>query len=160
MSDDTPARVTNLVDLLDQLIPPAEPKPIPMTPQTAGWAVLLVCVLGALAYAGWRFLQHWRRNAYRRAALAALQGAGQDAAAIALILRRSALAAYPRTEVAGLSGEDWLSFLDRTGRMTGFRDGPGVELARAPYAGDTVASPDLVDLARRWITGHRGGVGG
>lgn len=156
MSTEAPARATNLVDLLDQLVPPTEPTPISMAPETFGWWVVLALLACALAYGVWRYVLYRRRTAYRRAALRALAAAGQDAAALAAILRRTALAAYPRAEVAGLSGEAWLAFLDDTGGTRDFRHGPGAVLARAPYDGTAVAPPDVVAAAERWITRHRG----
>ena len=159
MSEETPARPTNLVDLLDQLIEPAPPPPVSMAPQTAGWAVLALLVLCGLVYALWTYRDYRQRNAYRRAALVALDGAGDDASAIAAVLRRAALVAYPRSEVASLSGDDWLSFLDRSGRMSGFREGAGRVLVTAPYAGVGKPAPELSGLARTWITKHEGGQG-
>ena len=101
-----------------------------------------------------RTIRHRRANAYRRAALQALDQAGDDPAQIALVLRRTALAAFPRAQVAGLIGADWLRFLDHSFGGTGFANGAGRALTTAPYQG---GEPDrvLTDLARRWITTHR-----
>ncbi|MCW3782014.1 DUF4381 domain-containing protein [Defluviimonas salinarum] len=141
----------NLVDLMGRLIEPEVPAPVSLVPQTAGWWVLGALVLTALAYALWRGWLHWRANAYRRTALAALATAGNDPAAIAAILRRTALAAYPRREVAGLAGPDWVAFLNATG---GFPEALGPALIRAPYAREAGAA-DLRAAAIRWIRGHR-----
>lgn len=154
--DDADIGVVTLVDLIDRLAEPAEPAAIAMTPQTGGWIVLAVLLALALAWSIWRGIRTWRANAYRRAALAELGAVGNDPAAIAAILRRTALAAWPREQVAALTGRDWLGFLDRTGGGGGFSDGPGALLLAAPYQGAPLhAAPDLRDLAARWIRRHR-----
>jgi len=143
----------NLVELLDLLEPIPEPPPIPLWPQTAGWIWLGLAVLVIAAWLGRRWVVAYRANAYRRAALRAITAAGDDPAALAAVLRRAALAGYPRAEVAGLYGEDWLAFLDQTYGGTGFREGPGRLLAVAPYASATKA-PDLTSLAAEWVRRH------
>ena len=85
-----------------------------------------------------------QRNAYRRAALQELATA--DAGAISAILKRTALAAFPREQVASLSGAEWLAFLDRTGG-TRFA-ASDLEALTYGGAGDGVA---LAAEARRWI---------
>jgi len=145
----------NLVDLLDRLAEPLEPAPVSMAPQTAGWTVLTVVLALVLAWLAWRWVQRWRANAYRRAALAELDAAGDDPAAVADILRRTALVAWPRDRVASLSGADWLRFLNATGGG-GFLKGPGAALASAPYRSDAAApAPGLGALAARWVRRHR-----
>jgi len=152
---ETPEPVT-LIDLIDRLTVPAEPAPVSMTPQTTGWLVLAILAGLALVWLAWRWYRHWRANAYRRAALSELVTSGDDPAAIAAILRRTALAAWPRGEVASLSGGEWLAFLDATGGDGGFVAGPGETMLAAPYRpGRAEPAPELRDLARRWIRRHR-----
>ncbi|AVO39074.1 DUF4381 domain-containing protein [Pukyongiella litopenaei] len=144
----------NLVDLIDGLIDPVEPPPVPLVPQTWGWAALAVLIVVLLAWLLWRWAARCRADAYRRAALTALDQAG-TAADIAVILRRAALAAYPRAEVAGLAGRDWVAYLDRTGRG-GFPAAAGEELRLAPYRDDAAApSDELRDAAGTWLRTHR-----
>ncbi|WP_172292861.1 DUF4381 domain-containing protein [Pseudoruegeria sp. HB172150] len=140
----------NLIDLLNQLIEPPVPEPVSMAPQTAGWWVLGALVIAAFAYALWRLWAGWRANAYRREALASLLEAGDDPAAIATVLRRTALAAYPRRDVAGLSGADWIAFLQSTGD---FPVAAGPALTHAPYA-KAVDAASLHDAADHWIRKH------
>ncbi len=144
-----------LVDLLDRLIPMADPEPVSMVPQTAGWAVLAVLLAGVLSYGGWRIWHRFRANAYRRAALQALDRAGGNPKALASLLRRTALAAYPRRDVAALTGDDWLHFLDETSGIKEFSSGAGQALARAPYQRFSAPSPEAAALARFWIRRHR-----
>lgn len=147
----------SLIGLIEQLVEPAAPPPIPMVPQTWGWAVLAVLLLAALAYGIWRWSSHRRANAYRRAALHMLDSAGDDPARIAAILRRAALVAYPRRAVASLNGADWLAFLDAQIGGDAFSAGPGRSLAAAPYR-PTDPDPRLRPLAADWIRRHQGRV--
>lgn len=144
----------NLVELYDRLILPPAPAPVSMWPQTAGWLWLMAAVVVVLGFVAWRIFAWRRATAYRRAALAALEQAGDDPAAIAEILRRAALAGYARDQVAGLYGQDWLQFLDRTAG-TSFATSPaGAVLATAPFKTQP-AHPDLHRAAVHWVKSHR-----
>ncbi|MCV6824519.1 MULTISPECIES: DUF4381 domain-containing protein [Halocynthiibacter] len=146
---------TSLIELLDQLVPPQEPPPISMAPQTAGWAVLAAAILLGVAIALWRWLKHYRANAYRRAAIAAIEQANGDAAEIALVVRRCALAAFPRTDVAQLTGESWVLFLEATGKGVEFDAATAATLTEAPYRQESAASPAFVNTVKRWIKTHK-----
>ena len=155
--EDAPETAESLVALIDLLVEPAPPVPVPLTPQTWGWAALTVLLLALVAWALWRWLAQRRANAYRRAALADL-GTAATTAELAEILRRAALAAWPRTEVAALAGADWTRFLDRTGKG-GFPAAAGEELRRATYRDTgTAPSPELRAAAGRWLRSHRAGL--
>lgn len=151
---ETTERPTNLVDLLDQLVLPPEPDPVSMMPQTGGWVVLALVVLAGLIYLAMRRRDHIRQNAYRAEALSALQTAGSDPVAIATVLRRCALAAYPRKEVAALTGDDWLAFLDETAGTTAFSQGAGRVLTTAPYQPGGCADAELLKIAQNWVRAH------
>ena len=143
----------NLVELIGLLEEVPQPPPVPLTPQTPGWIVVGILALAALAALLRLALRRRRAGAYRRAALRELDAAGEDPAEIAGILRRAALTAYPRTQVAGLVGADWLAFLDRTFPGTGFAAGPGQVIATAPFR-PSKPDPAVAGLARDWIRHH------
>ena len=145
----------NLVELYDRLIQPEAPLPVSMWPQTVGWLWLGLALLILVGGAIWR-VRAWRHaTAYRRAALVALAQAGNDPAAISDVLRRTALAGFPRAEVAGLYGDDWLAFLDRTGTSGQFASSAaGKVLAAAPYRVQ-VPENELAAMAEVWIKTHR-----
>lgn len=158
MSEATePSEPTSLVGLIEKLNEPAEPDAVSMVPQTPGWLVLTIVLVLVVGWLVWRGYKKWHANAYRRAALEELRSAGNNPASIAGILRRTALAAWPREEIAVLAGEEWLAFLDRAGGTGGFLDGPGRAVISAPYQpGQASADPALADLAERWIRQHKG----
>lgn len=153
MEETALVQADNLIDLLDRIAPPAEPAPIAMIPQTWGWAVLGLLLLALTGWGIRRYLRHRRRNAYRRAALRMLGDCGDAPARIAEVLRRTALTAYPRTDVASLSGEAWLYFLDSHAKGADFVAG-GQALALAPYK-TVAADPALTRRAMDWVRSHR-----
>ncbi len=143
MSD--PADLSNLRDIV---VPPE----VALWPPAPGWWILLAGGIAMVAIFAGMIVARYRRNAYRRAALVALDTA--DAGDISTILKRAALAAWPRAEVASLTGADWLAFLDRTARSDVFTRGAGRDLETLAFggAGDRQA---VLTAARRWIRRHR-----
>jgi len=153
MSEDLAA--LNLVELYDRLVPPEAPAPVSMWPQTTGWIWLGAAVVILVALAVSKYIAWQRATAYRRAALAELKVAGNNPAVIANILRRAALSAFPRQDVAGLYGSEWLGFLDRSASQLDFSSSAaGLVLAAAPYRPQET-HPDLPAMAERWIRSHR-----
>lgn len=144
----------NLVELLQRLEPIPEPAAVSLWPQTAAWGWIGFLLLLLAAWWLRRRLQQRRANAYRRAALAEIAASDRDPVKIAAILRRTALAAFPRAQVAGLHGEDWLQFLDRSYGGEDFCNGPGRVLASIPYS-KKLDALDLEPLAVEWIKRHR-----
>jgi hypothetical protein len=68
------------------------------------------------------------------------------------------LSAFPRQEVASLTGDAWLEFLDRTGGTTSFSRGPGRVLGGGQYGVDALKEseiPALLHAAGSWIQHHR-----
>lgn len=134
-------------------------------PTTVGWKLSLLILLGWLGRTLWRQWQHWRCNRYRRAALAELEhivseqpDARHQLDAIARLLKSTALHAYPRTEVATLSGPQWITWLNAHAPQPLF-SGPATRLlTQSIYNGDTgIDSGDveqLGDLAATWIRRH------
>lgn len=143
-----PREIVTLVDLLDRLVDAPAPPPVSMTPQTPGWLVLGALLLAGLAVLAWRWRARRLATAFRREALAALDGAGDDPVAIAAILRRAALVAHDRADVAGLSGTEWLGFLDQGMDGAPFSSGIGRAVADGPYRPDPAPVPGLAALAR------------
>jgi len=156
---------------LDNLRDIVEPASIPWWPPAPGVWLLLALVVVWMVAGLVLWWVHWRRRAYRRAGLRELRGiaarlgqAPERAAALvdlAALLKRVALVAYTREQVAALSGNAWLTFLDRTGGTTRFTGGPGAVLAEVssrPGLGaalDVTQVEALVATAQDWIRQHR-----
>lgn len=160
---------TSLDRLHDILAPP----PAPWWPPAVGWLWLAALMLVLCVVAAWRLLIQWQRNRYRREALAELRAIASvlaaperraaGLAALAELLKRAALSAYPRGEVASLTGADWLAFLARTAPSGSLDAKTGAALEHAAYG---IAATTEIDaeqahaamlFSRRWLKAHRGG---
>ncbi len=119
------------------------PEPISWWPLAPGWWLVIALVLFAL---GWLLSQAWRKyqfHAPRRYAireLATLESEylehrnpvtlGQK---LSELLRRAMMAYAPRHEVAGLTGEAWLEWLDKDLPVPYFHTEGGKSLLQLPY---------------------------
>lgn len=98
--------------LLTELVQPSLPDGISWFPQSTGWQCVGFLFLGYLALLGYRWLKRYRADAYRRAALTELANI-QQLDLIPQLIRRTALYAYPRAEVASLVDAEWEAWLDQ-----------------------------------------------
>lgn len=133
-----------------------QPTPPSWAPQTWGWYVLFALLALAVLWLAWRVYAWWRRNRYRRYALRELADA--DIHAIPELLKRTALAAWPRETVASLSGSSWVTFLAETAGDKSCGKSFARALVDVDYR-DTVVSPqdelNLRKAAEEWIRKHR-----
>ena len=140
------------------------PAPVSWFPVTPGWQFLGLVLLLLLAWRAWLQLQRWRRNGYRRDALAhlkALRESGDPPVpqllAIARLLKATAIAAYPRSAVASLSGRAWLSWLNSS-TATPLFSGPAAELLESAQYRRSAPQPTdmsaLFKAAEQWIEAH------
>jgi hypothetical protein len=132
--------------------------------------VVAALVFAVVIWVAWHWWRQWRANAYRRAALVELDqlvAQSHDSArrvvalqALPELLKRTALAAFPRHEVASLSGTAWLGFLDHTGGSRDFTSGPGALITEIAYVPrytehlDQAQQEAVIQCVRRWIRKH------
>ena len=119
------------------------PEMIGWWPLAPGWWFLIALVVAGLGYLLYQSFAKWRRSAARRIALKELAriqndykyGVDEISLAIELseLLRRTMLAYAPRNEVAGLTGESWLQWLDRGLDDRPFSEGSGQNVESWPY---------------------------
>lgn len=140
---------------LERLHDVVMPPPVPWWPPTPGWAIVLLAsgfvVLALLLKA----VMKWQANRYRREALGLLDDPATKPGDWSALLKRTALAVWPREYVADLTGNDWLAFLDRTGGMSAFSTGAGKSIERIafdPKAGEDEG--ELKAVVREWIERH------
>lgn len=142
------------------------PDPVSWWPPAPGWWLLALLCLVILLLLVWWQVRRYRRGAAARVAqaeLTALRAAlGRDGDAAACIrglsrlLRRFALVRFPRRRVAGLSGDEWLAFLDAQGGAGRFQSGPGRLLLDAPYRPvQDLPIEELANLVEDWIRRNR-----
>jgi hypothetical protein len=149
---------------LGEFVEVVSPAAISWLPQTAGWAWLGVVVLALAMHRGWRRLQRWHRNRYRREAAARLRQLSpatlgeQLVAEINKLLKLAAMAAYSRESVAGLYGENWTRFLNRQCADATFSAEQAALLATGAYrpvALDSATADALLEASLAWIRQHR-----
>ena len=141
-----PASLDNLREII---LPP----PVPWWPLAPGWWLLLAAIALAASAFAFRLFRRWRANAYRRAALRELAIAG-DVTAIAEILKRTALVAYPRKDVAALSGAAWLAWLAQTGHRRAPADVTAA-LTTGVFATEEAENiAPVATFAADWIRNH------
>lgn len=140
------------------------PDPVPWIPQTPGWYLLAAAMLVLLSFSLLRRWQRWRRNWYRRAALAKLNTMARESDSPpgeepARLLKWTALQAFPRTDIAALSGEPWLAFLKTHSRETIFTPATEQYLQSGQYRQHPAINPDgwqqLSGDIANWVREHR-----
>ncbi len=143
-----PADLSNLRDL-------ALPPEVSLWPPAPGWWIVAAAGIAAMAILSAAALARYRANAYRREALRQLDIV--EPAGISTVLKRAALAAWSREQVAALTGTAWLAFLGRTGRTTAFTDGAGRHIETLAFGGaiDRSAADAARAAARDWVKAHR-----
>jgi len=167
-----PDTIAQLEGLHDIVVPEA----VAWVPQTAGWYLLEVGVLAIVARGLYALYRRHRANRYRRTALdqlAAIEALvsvgdpepaqrGRALADLPALLKRTALGAGARRDIASLTGDAWLAYLDDAYGGTGFSDGPGRLLPTLAYASPArwsdlprADAAALIRLTRTWIRRHR-----
>jgi hypothetical protein len=138
--DTDPYSLTGLRDIIVPDAPPFWP------PAPGLWVALGIVVLLAFLVA-WRIYARVRQNAYRKAGLQLLVEA-ETIHDISVALKRVALAAFPREEVASLYGDAWTTFLHVTCPRENFQALLEIDAA-------STADQGLIELASTWIQHHR-----
>jgi hypothetical protein len=133
------------------------PEAISWWPLAPGWWVLIALALIGLGFLLRIWLRTRARGAARRFALRRIDDLVRDydahknpvvfGAGISALLRRTMLAYAPRLNVAGLTGEEWLAWLDRDLAQPVFVNGPGRQILELPYR-NPASELETVDVDR------------
>lgn len=136
------------------------PGPPEFWPPAPGW-IAVACLAVAVAVAATILaVRRWRAGRVRREALASLRSlrarhrAGAPEVRIAMelstLMRRIALARRPREEVAGLTGERWIAWLESD--LPGIGAAARTALLDAPYARErSFDVPRALAACEQWI---------
>lgn len=141
------------------------PTPIGWWPLAPGWYVVLALIVFIFIFIFYCIYKNHRNAKAKNYALILLmnyqkeyekeQNTALTSARISELLRRVALAYYPRREVASLHGEDWLRFLNETGKGIDFNLVKEM-LLDAPFkTAQTMDLNPLFNTARLWIKQRR-----
>jgi len=158
------------LDPLAQLNDIVQPTAPGWWPPAPGWWALAVFMIVAIVLLVMFELRHRRERNVRLGPSRQLQAAwqafeqqwasNQDSTEFArqssIFLRRAALLMYPEHDVAGLIGQEWLAFLDRTSNSDRFTNGPGRVLLIAPYSRTSARAPhfdadELRQTLQYWV---------
>ncbi|MFI3155279.1 MAG: DUF4381 domain-containing protein [Methylococcaceae bacterium] len=117
-----------------------EPEAIGWWPPAIGWWLLAVAIPLLVILLVWLYKRLTRKTAIKTAnkILAQIkQDATRDnqqkLCELSVLVRRVAISVSPRTKAAGLTGRQWLVFLDNSVKGSPFSEGVGQLLAEAPY---------------------------
>lgn len=138
------------------------PHAISMWPTAPGWIILFATVLGLIIYLIYFLIKRNQRKSTVKFALTKLKKLKElsaenpdninIAAEISTLIRRTTLYYYRREEIAGLSGQDWLNFLNRSGGTNQFTESTGLLLIDAPYRKTNTADlTALFALTQDWL---------
>jgi hypothetical protein len=128
------------------------PEAINWWPLAPGWWLLMGIALIGLGFLIRAWLRRRARGAARRFALRQLDAIVEQydehkdpvafGANLSELLRRAMLAYAPRQDIAGLTGEEWLQWLDRDLAQPVFSSGPGRQILDLPYRNPSTELPD------------------
>ncbi|ARN76172.1 DUF4381 domain-containing protein [Oceanicoccus sagamiensis] len=137
------------------------PDAISAWPPAPGWWLLLAIIIALLAFGSIYWRNYLQRNRYRKHALHALvlldrENPSDYLQQLNRLLKQTALAGKPHSDIAGLSGQQWLSFLDTTGGSTDFSQGAAKALEYGPYTPQVseLNTTELQQIAEQWIKQH------
>ena len=147
-----PTDIDLLQDLRD-VIPPPEPG---FWPPAIGWwlvTILILILIAAIIYSIKLAIVRYSRHSIVQQIdeIAGLQPP-QAIAELSILMRRVAITRFPRSAVAGLTGQAWLEFLDQSGNTDQFTQGVGRMLTIAPYSANKQFDLDsLREICREWV---------
>ncbi len=138
-----------------------EPPPVPFSFGAPGWYVLGGIVLVAAILVAIFRIRKYVRNRYRRDALRELDVMNHATdlfPQLFVVLKKTAIHAFGREEVAPLYGKGWIAFLDSTGvkvHLTDYQEA----ILPALYTGKTI-EPEIMEKillnAKQWVKTHAG----
>ncbi len=143
---------------------PISPEAISWFPPAIGWWLLaaLIPLLIMFLYKCYKYIT--RKTALKTAKqlLASIKNSSMDNAQklteLSALLRRVAISVTPRGQTAGLTGQEWLAFLDSSLKDAPFSTGAGRCLADAPYrqsAPTELEISQLISLCEDWLKAQK-----
>ncbi|MDO9241607.1 MAG: DUF4381 domain-containing protein [Methylicorpusculum sp.] len=137
------------------------PDAIGWWPPAMGWW-LLVILIPLMILLLIKLIRHITRSTAIKSAKRILTEIKQDSTKneleklreISILLRRVAVSVAPRENIAGLTGQAWLDFLDQGMKDKPFTQGIGQCLNNTPYQNKTTINVDinhLISLCQQWL---------
>ena len=164
MKSPDPASLQNLNDIV-------MPGGVGWWPLASGWYYLFSILLIALVWLVYTAIRSWNRNRYRRTALHQLQLLAKNVGdtkkrdaglrQVPVLLKRTALSVYPRSQLASLTGKRWLDFLNSKVKTSSFTESTADLLDALSYSVgdlntvDSKAAEELLNACKHWLKHHQ-----
>ena len=131
------------------------PEAIGWWPPALGWWLLAILIPLSIALMVWLYMRITRKTAIKAAKKLLLQikqdkqsDNNQKLTDLSALIRRVAISTTSRENCAGLTGQQWLEFLDQSMKSSPFTQGIGQLLANAPYQKSAPSEQDINQLSR------------
>ncbi len=131
------------------------PEAVGWWPPALGWWLLSILLVISFGLAFWIFkrISQWTATKVAKKLLLQIkQDRQRDSSEklrdLSALLRRVAISKTGRKECAGLTGRQWLEFLDRSVKGTPFTGGVGQLLADAPYQKNPPTESEITQLTK------------
>lgn len=141
------------------------PEAIGWWPPAVGWWILAVSIPLLVILLVWLYKKLTRKTAIKTAnkLLAQIKTDPtrdnfQKLCDLSVLIRRVAISTSPRAKAAGLTGRQWLAFLDNSVKGAPFSEGVGQLLAEAPYRKTPPTEAEisqLIDLCKDWLKSQK-----
>ncbi len=154
-----------LIHGINEIILPAD---ISWWPSTIGWKIVALLIFIFASYRLFKFSLSWWKNRYRREAIRQINEQQQvpDSGLLTVVkqlpfyLKTTALQAYPRDQVAQLSGTPWIDFLNMKIGSEHFNKQVSDQLLTISYRPQEQwqlteeQCLNLINLTKLWIKRH------
>lgn len=131
------------------------PEAIGWWPPALGWWLMAIIIPLLFCFIFWLYKRITRKTAIKVAKKILLQimqdkqnDNHQKLTDLSALIRRVAISMNPRNECAGLTGQQWLEFLDLSMKSSPFTQGIGQLLVNAPYRKSVPTDADIFQLTR------------
>lgn len=131
------------------------PEAIGWWPPAIGWWILAILIPLLIWLMFWLYRYATQKTAIKAAKKLLLEikqdtqrENSQKLKDLSALIRRTAISTNVRKECAGLTGQQWLEFLDRSVLGTPFTQGIGQLLANAPYQKSPPTEQEITQLTR------------
>jgi hypothetical protein len=150
-----------MADALSNLKDIHLPPPIGFWPPAYGWFIITALILMLVVVALKRYMLYRKKRHLKQEALSRIEAIRQQslqnsnmaesAADISILLKQIALMRYPRVDVAAITQEQWLLFLNTHPGDVDFTPVKSL-LLEAPYQAEATGDINtLIKLATHWI---------
>lgn len=144
------------------------PDPVSWWPIASGWWLLIITafIIAAIIFLSRKIYRSKQLKRDIHAELDVIkqqfqktENRSQLAKSLSTLLRRASISFYPAKNIAGLTGESWLAYLDRTNanpiKDKKFQSETGQALLTAPYLPENATldfdTQGLIDLCESWL---------